>query len=110
MKRWRVHPAKGPLRGALRVPGDQAIAHRALVLGALAQGESALSGLAEIDDVRATRAALARLGVGFHDDGGTLRVAGVGIRGLKPASAEIDCDDSSATIELLAGVLSAQYF
>src|SRR5262249_51160987 len=58
---WRCR-ASGPLRGALRVPGDKSITHRALILGALARGTSEITGALDAEDCRATAAALRALG------------------------------------------------
>jgi 3-phosphoshikimate 1-carboxyvinyltransferase len=111
MKRWRVHPAKAPLRGAIRVPGDKSIGHRAIILASIAQGSSLLAGLSPGEDNRATRAALVAMGVAMRkDERGALRVEGVGLRGLRPAPGPIDCGNSGTTMRLLAGLLAAQHF
>ena len=61
----------GPLKGVALVPGDKSISHRALILGALAVGETKISGLLEADDVLCTAAAMRKLGVTvLHDDDG----------------------------------------
>src|SRR5438132_9132857 len=77
----------GPLAGRIRVPGDKSISHRALMLGALAVGESRISGLLEGEDVLRTAAAMGALGAALTResgaDGATVwRVAGVGVGGL----------------------------
>jgi len=65
----------GPLKGVALVPGDKSISHRALILGALAVGETKISGLLEADDVLCTAAAMRKLGVTvLHDDDGKWRV------------------------------------
>src|SRR5205807_6813683 len=71
--RARVHPLRGPLlsRGALAVPGDKSISHRALLFAALAQGESRIGGLAPGGDVRSTARCLAQLGVPLVRGDGT---------------------------------------
>ena len=74
-----------PLRGKVEVPGDKSISHRALILGALSEGEFALSNLPAGRDVLATRRCLERMGIGFSgtDVPGTgLVVRGKGLRGL----------------------------
>ena len=70
------------LTGQLRVPGDKSISHRALMFGALAKGETIISGLLEAGDVFSTAEALRAMGVrlSLHDDG-LWRVQGEG--GLK---------------------------
>src|ERR1700686_4422423 len=75
--RARISPLRGPLRpkpgstGALRVPGDKSISHRALLFAALAEGESRIAGLAPGGDVRSTAQVLAQLGVPLLRGDGT---------------------------------------
>ncbi len=73
----------GPLSGRIAVPGDKSISHRALMFGALAVGETRISGLLEGEDVLRTAAAMRALGAEVvHDADGTWRVAGRGVGGL----------------------------
>src|SRR5690606_16172080 len=73
----------GPLRGRLRVPGDKSISHRALMFGALAVGETRVSGLLEGEDVLATAAALRAMGATIEREAdGTWSIHGVGVGGL----------------------------
>jgi 3-phosphoshikimate 1-carboxyvinyltransferase len=98
----------GPL-ARVRVPGDKSVSHRALLLAALADGESRLRGLLPGADCRSTAAALRALGVDLPDlpvDGREIRVRGVGLRGLRPPSAPLDCGNSGTTARLLLGVLA----
>src|ERR1700730_11157363 len=75
------HPP-GPLAGRILVPGDKSISHRALMLGALAVGQTEISGLLEGEDVLATAAALNALGARATRVGdGRWTVDGVGIGG-----------------------------
>lgn len=95
----------------ITVPGDKSLTHRALLLGALADGESTLSGLLPADDTNATASALRALGAGIPElpaDGGEIRVTGVGLRGMTPPPEAIDCGNSGTTARLLMGVLAAQ--
>jgi 3-phosphoshikimate 1-carboxyvinyltransferase len=72
----------GPLRGTLKVPGDKSISHRALMLSALAVGESQISGLLEGEDVLATAAAMRAMGAQIERTGeGNWTVHGVGVGG-----------------------------
>jgi len=106
-----VRPQHRPLEGSVPVPSDRSITHRALILAALSNGPCELRGFAYGNDNLGTLRALGALGVRFEDDGkGTVRLRGVGLRGLKAPSAEIDCGHSPSTARLLAGVLSAQPF
>lgn len=93
--------------GTVRVPGDKSISHRALILSALAPGTSAVRGLQDGADVRATAGALRALGADVDTDGGATRVTG---RPLAPAAGPIDCENSGTTARLLAGVAAAQSF
>lgn len=70
-----AHPVTG-LHGAVTVPGDKSISHRALIFAALAEGESAISGLLEGDDVLRTAAAMRALGAEIERDGRVWRVLG----------------------------------
>ena len=106
-----VHPAKRPLRGHLVVPGDKSISHRALLFGALADGESTVSGALRSGDCRSTLACLRALGVRVDEtDAGDLVVHGVGLRGLSAPSGPVDCGRSGTTMRLLAGILAGQSF
>jgi 3-phosphoshikimate 1-carboxyvinyltransferase len=102
-----VEPAAS-LRGDLAVPGDKSISHRALLLGAIAEGESAVEGLGLSEDVLATVAALRTLGAAVELDGAAARVAGVGLRGLRAPDAPIDCGNAGTLMRLLAGILAGQ--
>ena len=79
----------GPLQGRVRVPGDKSISHRALILGALAVGETRISGLLEGEDVLNTGNAVRALGAQVERIGvGAWRVHGVGVAGFaEPAAA-----------------------
>lgn len=113
MKRYRVH-ASGPLRGAVRVPGDKSIGHRALLFASLAEGVSTIRGLSLGLDNAATAGALAAMGVRMSFEasptGRTATVHGVGLEGLRMPTQSIDCGNSGTTMRLLAGLLSAQKF
>lgn len=107
---WLAQPGT-PLRGTIRVPGDKSISHRAMMLGALADGVSRVSGFLEGEDTLATAAAFRAMGVRIDDDGpGRKIVHGVGIDGLKPPGAPIDCGNAGTGMRLLAGLLAGQGF
>ena len=75
----------GPLRGSVRVPGDKSISHRAVMLGAIAEGTSRVSGFLTGEDSVNTAKALAAMGVEIEGLGGSeLVIHGVGLHGLKP--------------------------
>ena len=91
------------------VPGDKSISHRALMMAVLAEGESRLSGLLPAEDPRSTAAVLRALGATVPDlpaDGGEIRVPGLGLHGLRPPAAPLDCGNSGTTARLLLGVLA----
>jgi len=95
----------GPLRGELSTPGDKSISHRALILGALADGWSELRGLSDGEDVERTEAAVAALGAEVTVEAdGTRRVRGG--RHRLQAAAAIDCGNSGTSLRLLAGVVA----
>ncbi len=107
---WRSRPA-GPLRGSLRVPGDKSVSHRALMLGALADGRSHIRGFLEGEDTRATAAVLARLGVRIETPAeGERLVHGVGLHGLRGSAQTLDCGNAGTGMRLLAGLLAGQAF
>jgi 3-phosphoshikimate 1-carboxyvinyltransferase len=103
-----VEPA-ARVAGELRVPGDKSIAHRALMLAALAQGESRLAGLPEGEDVAATVACLRSLGVNILRTGGPAQVRGGGWRSFTPPHGPLDCANSGTTMRLMLGVLSGSW-
>jgi 3-phosphoshikimate 1-carboxyvinyltransferase len=96
------------LRGDLAVPGDKSISHRALLLAAIADGESEIRGFGRSADTLSTAAALAGLGAGVVHEGEVVRVRGAGLRGLRPADAPVDCGNAGTLIRLLAGILAGQ--
>lgn len=106
----RVRPGR-TLQGACRVPGDKSISHRALILGALADGTSQVRGSLSAGDTRATLGVMRALGVAIETpDPTTLIVHGRGLRGLEPPAAALDCGHAGTAIRLLAGVLAGQRF
>ncbi|HET6804212.1 MAG TPA: 3-phosphoshikimate 1-carboxyvinyltransferase [Frateuria sp.] len=107
---WISRPA-GPLRGTLTVPGDKSVSHRALMLAALAEGDSRISGFLEGEDTRATAAVLAQLGVSIETPApGERRVHGVGLHGLRGIDRPLDCGNAGTGMRLLAGLLAGQAF
>lgn len=105
-----IHPASAPLRGSVPVPADKSITHRALLLAALASGESRLSFGAPLGaDNLATVQALRALGVTIEGDV-EATIHGVRLDGLRAPVGDLDCGNSATTMRLLAGVLAAQPF
>jgi 3-phosphoshikimate 1-carboxyvinyltransferase len=109
-----VRPARR-FGGAVRVPGDKSISHRALILGALATGRTTIRGLAPGGDCRSTMACLAALGVGIREDadpdgGSVWHVEGRGLGGFAAPSRPLDAGNSGTTARLLMGVLAGHGF
>ena len=107
-------PVSHPLRGTVRIPGDKSITHRAVIFSALAEGTSRIDGYLPSEDCLRTVAAFRQMGAAFeegaHDGVPTLRVTGVGRRGLSEPSDVIDCGNSGTTTRLLTGLLAGQSF
>jgi 3-phosphoshikimate 1-carboxyvinyltransferase len=100
-----IEPA-ARVAGELRVPGDKSIAHRALILAALAQGESWIRGLPEGEDVSATVGCLRALGANLQRRGGTAQIRGSGLRSFATPHGPLDCANSGTTMRLLLGALA----
>jgi 3-phosphoshikimate 1-carboxyvinyltransferase len=110
MARLIVHPS-GPLRGAVAAPGDKSISHRALLLSALAEGETKIHGWVDADVCQATLRCVRALGVQVDQhDATTLTVRGAGRAGLREPADVLDCAGSGTTMRLLAGILAGQPF
>lgn len=106
LKPLTSHPA-GALKGSALVPGDKSISHRALMIGALSVGRTRINGLLEGEDVRATAAALRRLGVTItREDDATTAIDGVGLSGLAEPAAVLDLGNSGTGARLLLGLLA----
>ncbi len=100
-----------PLLGTLRVPGDKSISHRALMFGALAVGETRISGLLEGEDVLRTAAAMRALGAEVVREADDIwRVAGRGVGGLAEPADVLDMGNSGTAARLLAGILASHPF
>jgi len=97
----------GPLKGRVRVPGDKSISHRALILGALAVGETKISGLLEGEDVLNTANAVQALGASVERRGeGEWRVHGVGVGGFAQPAAALDFGNSGTGCRLMLGAVA----
>ena len=109
-RRFIVEPG-GVLEASLRVPGDKSISHRAVMLGAIAEGETRVEGFLEGDDAMATLAAMRAMGVVIDGpEAGRLRIQGVGLAGLQAPSAPLDLGNSGTSMRLLSGLLAGQRF
>jgi 3-phosphoshikimate 1-carboxyvinyltransferase len=101
----KVEPAAA-LEGHLALPGDKSISHRALLLGAISDGETVVRGFGRSADTLSTLGAVRAMGVEVDDDGETLTVHGAGLRGLRPA--ELDCGNAGTLARLVTGLLAFQ--
>jgi 3-phosphoshikimate 1-carboxyvinyltransferase len=96
----------GPLHGALRVPGDKSISHRALMLGALATGQTRIHGLLEAEDVLNTAKAVTALGAPASKLGDVWQVKGRGVGGLKQPIGALDFGNSGTGTRLMMGIIA----
>jgi len=107
---YRVAPG-GALTGRIRVPGDKSISHRSIMLGAIAQGTTHVTGFLEGEDTLATINVFRALGVSI--DGpmhGKVAIHGVGMHGLQAPRDILDCGNSGTSMRLLCGLLVGQSF
>ena len=104
----KVEPAAA-IHGHIGVPGDKSISHRAVLLGAVSEGETRVSGFGRSADTESTLGAVRALGVRVYEaDADTLRVFGAGLRGLKAPNGPIDCGNAGTLMRLLPGLLAGQ--
>lgn len=97
----------GPLSGQANVPGDKSISHRSLILGAMAVGETKISGLLEGEDVLDTARAMRAFGAEVTDlGGGNWSVHGVGVGGFSEPENVIDCGNSGTGVRLIMGAMA----
>lgn len=107
MRPRRFLPA-GPLKGRIRVPGDKSISHRSIMLGALAVGETRVTGLLEGEDVLATAAAMRAMGATVERTGeGAWSVHGVGVGALLQPQGPLDMGNSGTSTRLLMGLVAS---
>ncbi len=110
MQRFLVQPSNH-VEGAIRVPGDKSVSHRALMLGAVAKGTSHVTGFLPGDDCLATLAAIRAMGVDVRQhDATTVDVLGRGMHGLTPPGRALDMGNSGTAMRLFMGLLAARPF
>src|SRR5688500_8693859 len=102
----RFAPA-GPLTGRIRVPGDKSISHRSLMFGALAVGETRVTGLLEGEDVMATAAAMRAMGATIVKQGDTWSIHGVGVGALLQPETPLEMGNSGTSTRLLMGLVAS---
>jgi 3-phosphoshikimate 1-carboxyvinyltransferase len=104
----KVEPAAS-VQGAIAVPGVKGISQRAVLLGAVADGESEIHGFGRAEDTGAAIGVVRELGAEVDDDGGdVVRVRGAGLRGLREPEAPLDCGNAGTVMRLVSGILAGQ--
>jgi 3-phosphoshikimate 1-carboxyvinyltransferase len=107
---FKLQPG-GSITGQARVPGDKSISHRSIMLGALAEGTTRVSGFLEGEDALATVAAFRAMGVEIEGpQDGQVTIHGAGLHGLSAPAAALDLGNSGTSIRLLSGLLAGQSF
>lgn len=107
---YLVNPG-GKLAGRIRVPGDKSISHRSVMLGAIADGLTEVSGFLEGADAISTMNVFRALGVQIEGpSAGQVQVHGVGKFGLRAPTAPLDCGNAGTAMRLLMGLLAGQSF
>lgn len=104
-----ITPARA-VRGAITVPGDKSISHRALMLAAIAEGDSRITGLATGADVLSTKSCLQQLGVVMESSSNALIVKGRGVSAWRASGQPLDTGNSGTTMRLLSGILATRPF
>jgi 3-phosphoshikimate 1-carboxyvinyltransferase len=104
----KLEPAAS-VQGAIAVPGVKGISQRAVLLGAVADGESEISGFGRAADTEAAIRVVRDLGAEVEDEGGeTVKVRGAGLRGLREADGPLDCGNAGTVLRLVSGILAGQ--
>lgn len=104
-----IKPAKR-LLGEISLPGDKSISHRAIMLGAIARGETKAKGILDCDDCNFTIKAFKDMGIAIKVKGALTVISGKGLKGLERPSGEIRVGNSGTSMRLLAGILAGQDF
>ena len=99
-----------PLTGELVIPGDKSISHRAVMLGALAQGDTEITHFLNGADCLSTIECFRKLGISIETDSRRILVHGRGLHGLSAPSSVLDCGNSGTTTRLISGILAGQPF
>lgn len=108
---YRTQAHLAPLTGHLRVPGDKSISHRSIMLGALAEGVTEISGFLQGDDSLNTLRCFRAMGVAITEPvDGHVRIEGVGLRGLCAPTHPLYVGNSGTSMRLMAGILAGQTF
>ncbi len=100
----------GPLRGTMTVPGDKSISHRSVMIGALADGVTEITGFLAAADPLSTLSCFSALGIAHRFEYDKLLIVGKGLRGLRGTDTVLDAGNSGTTIRLISGILAGQSF
>jgi 3-phosphoshikimate 1-carboxyvinyltransferase len=104
----RIEPAAS-VQGAIAVPGNKGISQRAVLLGALTGGESEIRGFGRAADTETAISVVQQVGAEVEEEGReTVRIRGVGLRGLREPDGPLDCGNAGTVLRLAAGVLAGQ--
>ena len=106
---FRIEPSNS-IVGKVNIPGDKSISHRAIILAAIADGESRIRNFLQGEDTLATISVFQKMGVNIKNDGDIIVVEGVGLYGLHAENPTLDFGNSGTSVRLLSGLLSAQNF
>jgi len=99
----------GKLCGEIRVAGDKSMSHRSIMLGALAEGDTHVSGFLQGEDALATLNAFKAMGVQIEGpDNGKVTIHGVGMHGLNPPQGDLDLGNSGTSMRLMSGLMAGQ--
>ena len=98
------------LKGEICIPGDKSISHRAVMLGALADGMTEVTNFLKGADCLSTIQCFRNLGIRIEEDQEILRIYGKGLYGLSAPSDTLDTGNSGTTTRLISGILSGQPF
>jgi 3-phosphoshikimate 1-carboxyvinyltransferase len=104
-----IRPAR-TISGSLEVPGDKSISHRYAMLASLAEGQSEIARFSAAADCRSTLDCFSQLGVKIDIQGDRVRIAGLGLEGLRKPRNTLDAGNSGTTMRMLAGILAGQEF
>lgn len=109
-KKMRIIKPIKKVNGEITVPGDKSISHRALILGAIAEGVTNIKNILDCDDCNYTVKALKSAGIAVETRPGNTTVRGLGLYGLKKPADVINVGESGTSMRLLAGIFAAQRF
>jgi 3-phosphoshikimate 1-carboxyvinyltransferase len=103
----KIEPAAS-VRGAIAVPGNKGSSQRAVLVGALADGESEIHGFGPAEDTEAAIDVVRGVGADVDEDRGVVRIRGLGLHGLRAPDGPLDCGNAGTVLRLAAGILAAQ--